>query len=103
MKTICLALLLVSLAACGHFEMSGTVVHKQNDLNATLCMNPGQVLVGQKVTVYRHDCFIPPTAATCRKVEVSEGEVVQLLNDHYSTARFSNADFKVGDTVEAKR
>ena len=103
MTPLRISLVLAAIAGCGHFEMYGTVVQKRGETEANVCMAPGWMKVGEKLEVSRHSCYIPPGPDTCTKEVVAEGEVVRLLNDHYGVARFTNANFKPGDTVELKR
>lgn len=105
-----LAALLLSASlitlGCGHAAMRGSVVMKINDSDAHICMGSGEISVGDEVVLIRRDCRTDggkpiPNPDACKRVVMGQGEVVEVLNDHYSVARFPpGTQFKEGDTVE---
>ena len=99
--------LALTLPACagGHASMRGSVVMKMNATDAHVCLGEGEVQVGDKVDLIHHVCepLSGKSAASerCKPQLVSTGQVVEVLNSHYSLVRFpSGVTLNEGDTVE---
>lgn len=83
----------------------GVVAMKVNDTEAHVCLNKGEVAVGDTVKLYRNVCTTAskPILAKCEKREMGSGSVTQILNEHYSVVSVPHGtDFKEGDFVEKK-
>jgi len=111
MRQALLALLLIGAVGCGHAAMRGSIVMKVSDTDAHVCMGVGEVAAGDRVRLYRNICTNPKGATAkvdllapggiCTREKVTDGEVAQVLNEHYSVVRFaSGTAFREGDTVE---
>ena len=86
-------------AGCAHKAHNrGSVVVKHGASEADVCLGDKEVSVGDRMAIYRHDCKRkslnaaagdrgPRTTLSCQKVKVGEGEIVQVLDEHYSTMR----------------
>lgn len=97
------------LAACGgHAAMRGSVVMKVNDTQAHVCMGDKEVAMGDRVDLVRHECATSGGSARsgvssdrCKRVVVGQGQVTQVLNEHYSIVDFpAGVPFKEGDSIE---
>lgn len=100
----------LALGGCAHSLMRGTVAMKVSDTDAHVCLGNNEVKVGDRVTLFRNDC---PSkggggrngggggGGLCKKIKVGEGQVTQLLNEHYSAVRFEpGVQFEEGTIVE---
>lgn len=110
MKILVASALMMTLAACGHATMRGSVVMKVSDTDANVCLGKGEVHQGSSVKLYRNICSSSPAelaagpAGICKREPTGEGEVTRVINDHYSVVRFpSGTSFHEGDTVETSR
>lgn len=84
---------------CAHNAHNrGSVVVKHGASEADVCLGDKEVKIGDRMAIYRHDCKNknlnaaaadrgPRTTRSCQKVKVGEGEIVQVLDEHYSTMR----------------
>ena len=106
-----LSLLSLLGTACGgaHSSMRGSVVMRVSDSDAHVCLGQGEVAVGDTVNLVHHDCNKPTSDKAwvgaagdrCQRKVVGKGQVVEVLNSHYSIVRFpSGVAFTEGDTVE---
>lgn len=108
-----LALLMLAPAACAtgaHHTTRGSVVMLVDAREAHVCMGEGEVRPGDAVRLIRHKCVDShldnglPAPPRCTREVVGGGEVVQVLNEHYSVVRFApGVVFAEGDTVERER
>lgn len=95
--------------ATGHGTMRGSVVMRVNPTDAHVCMGDDEVRVGDKVTLIHHVCA--PTSdksaaqtERCKRTVLGTGEVVEVLNRHYSVVRFAQGvAFAEGDTIEKQK
>ena len=102
--------LLSQLLACGHAQMRGSVVMKISDTEAHVCMGRGEVAAGDPVALIRHRCrqdinnfsgYMTTTTGPCQRIVVASGQVVRVLNEHYSVVRFPpGTPFQEGQTIE---
>lgn len=102
-KFFVLTMALGFLSACAHTTMRGSVAMKINEREAHVCMNQNEVKVGDKVTLYRNQCSAKGKSGdgVCQKQKLGQGEVTQILNDHYSLVRFQEGvKFDEGSFVE---
>jgi len=93
------------VAGCGHAAMRGSVVMKVSETQAHVCMGDKEVAVGDQVQLVRNDCAATggkvSVSERCKRVVVGQGQVTQVLNEHYSIVDFpSGMQFKEGDSVE---
>ena len=91
----------MTATACGsHTTMRGSVVMKIDETEAHVCLGKDEVKVGDSVHLFHNDCT-GGKASQCRRVAIADGQVVQLLNEHYSLVRFpAGTAFAEGDTIE---
>jgi hypothetical protein len=96
-------------AGCGHTAIRGSVVMKVGDTRAHVCLGYKEVAVGDQVELVRNDCpvdagpnFIEdPLRDYCRRVVAGEGQIIKVLNEHFSVVEFAKGvQFKAGDTIE---
>jgi hypothetical protein len=88
---------------CAHSLMRGSVVMKVDEDEAHVCLGENEVKSGDKLSLYKSQCGGVGKARRCSKVKVGEGEIVELVNEHYSLARFSNGvEFAEGYIVEKR-
>ena len=96
-----LFLMLGLAAGCGHTMMRGSVVMKTSDTEAHVCLGKDEVHVGDHVHLFHNDCSQASKPIQCKRVAIGDGEVEQVLNDHYSLVRFpAGTAFAEGDTIE---
>ena len=79
--------------------MRGSVAMKISPNEAHVCLGKGEVKAGDKVTISKNEC-VPKQS--CRLVKVGEGEVVEVLNDHYSVVKAEGVPLEEGYVVEKK-
>ena len=87
--------------------MRGSVAMKMNDREAHVCMGEKEVKAGDKVSLFKNVCEqksnrrVGGELLDCKKVKVGEGEVTQVLNEHYSSIRVDQGvSFEEGTIVE---
>ncbi len=118
-----MTLLVPSLGSCGfaltqarHAFMRGTVVRMLDEHTAQVCLDDGEVAVGDQVIVFENDCRMPTPEhrepsifpgsdgfGGCRQIELGSGVVERLLNQHYSIVRFPDGvSVHAGDSVDAR-
>ncbi len=88
---------------CGHAAMRGSVVMKISDSQAHVCLGNNEVAVGDHVRLIKHKCTSSskPAVRQCTPVVIAEGQVTQVLNEHYSVVDFPpGTAFVEGDSVE---
>lgn len=101
----------VLLSSCSHAAMRGNVAMKVGDQLAHVCLGENEVKVGDRVAAIKNKCPTDgPTAqrggniaqsGLCSRVNIGEGAVIQLLNEHYSVVRFDpGVNFEEGTLVE---
>lgn len=99
-------ILILGLTACASGTKRGSIVMKLDDREAHVSMGEGEVFVGDHLALYRNTCNgtnsrISGAERSCKKEEIGHGEVVKVLNSHYSCVRFpANTTFSEGDTLE---
>lgn len=111
-KYVALLVVLSLIAGCAPALNRGTVAMKVADDEAHICLGKGEVKVGDKVALSRNVCSslrksggkqFQRSRSACQLQTVGQGEVVELLNEHYSVAKFpAGTDFKEGDIVERR-
>jgi hypothetical protein len=77
--------------------MRGSVAMKVSDQEGYVCLGENEVKQGDKVALFRSDCTpvgtsnraASPYGPACKKIKVGEGEITQLLNEHYSVVKTS--------------
>lgn len=99
MKTLLVGALAFAMSACAHSAMRGTVAMKLDSDKAHVCLGKGEVKAGDKVVISKNECA---PKRSCRIVPVGEGEVVELLNDHYSVVKAPGVAFEEGYMVVKK-
>ncbi|MGK5087356.1 hypothetical protein WDW86_07340 [Bdellovibrionota bacterium FG-2] len=77
------------LIGCAHSTMRGTVAMKVSDREAHVCLGDNEVKAGDKVALFSSECKAGTgkqnaDQAGCKKVKLGEGQVVRVLNEHYS-------------------
>ena len=79
------------LSGCAHSLMRGTVAMKVSETEAHVCLGEGQVKTGDKVAFLVNQCSggsgKTGTGRDCQLIKVGEGQVRQLLNNHYSIVK----------------
>ena len=101
----------VALAGCAttnsHDTMRGSVVMKINASDAHVCLGQGEVAAGDQVTLFHNVCTTGDKVTPlerCHREAVGKGQVVEVLNSHYSVVRFpAGTTFQEGDTVERSK
>lgn len=83
-------------SACAHSNMRGSVAMKTAPGEAHVCLGNGEVAVGDKVAIFQNVC----QGKTCTKTKVGEGQVTEILNDHYSVVKASGVSLEEGYIVE---
>lgn len=86
-----------ALSSCAHTMMRGSVAMKVSDQEGYVCLGENEVKQGDKVALFRSDCTpvgtsnraASPYGPACKKIKVGEGEITQLLNEHYSVVKTS--------------
>lgn len=121
MRSMRLSLVMIGiagLAGCAHFIMRGSVVKKEGDNEAQVCLGKHEVKEGDRVLLFNTKCEpLPPTGAprsntfrgsqrlvgldVCEKVRVGEGTVTRLLDEHMSLIKVApGVNFERGTIVE---
>lgn len=99
--------LLLFMTGCSGIHR-GVVVMKIDDNISHVCLDKGEVQVGDSVRVFRNVCEQkfpgrsgrqnPPV---CKKEQLGNGKVTEILNEHYSVVSVpTGVDVKEGDVVE---
>ncbi len=97
---------MISLASWGCAAMQDSVVAKVSDNRAEVSTRSNEVTVGDRVDIIRRVCREVNTSDAverCGTATVGSGEIVRVLDDRHSVARFpSGTDFNKGDVVEKR-
>lgn len=99
-------LVFVAFAGCAHSgHPRGSVALKHSDSEADVCLGSSEVKSGDRLGLYEHNCVSQGSGrqkrTSCTKTKVGEGEVIQVLNDHYSTMKVApQVEFEEGTLVE---
>ncbi len=92
------------LVGCSHGLMRGSVAMKVSDTEAHVCIE--ETKVGDKVTLFKNSCSRGSARSgggNCEKVQLGQGVVSQILNDHYSLVKFDQGvTFEEGTFVEKR-
>ncbi len=110
MTVAALAAMSSGMMGCAHSAHTrGSVALKHNAQEADVCLGKGEVKPGDKVALFKSECE-PRTSGgrdgggggqSCTKVKLGEGEIAQVLDEHYSTMRVSSGvSFDEGTIVE---
>lgn len=96
-----------NLLGCSHAAMRGSVAMKISDQEAHVCLGEKEVAAGDKVDLFKNICEPKRGGAyggaisVCKKVKIGSGEVVKILNEHYSLVRVAQGvQFEEGTIVE---
>jgi len=93
--------LLTAACAAPKESTRGAVVMKVAGNEAHIRLGRSQVAPGDKVRISRELCVGAGRGKQCRLEDVGEGQVVDVIDDTYSLARFpSTVAYKEGDVVE---
>lgn len=95
------------LFGCAHSAMRGSVAMKATDEEVHVCMGEGEVKAGDRVAFLLSRC---PRGGpkeirkrVCDKLfKLGEGEVIRVLNEHYSIVR-PNPGFKVEEGMVVEK
>lgn len=99
----------LGVGCASHSTMRGSVVMRVSPSDAHVCLGEGEVAVGDTVNLIHHDCaakgndkpWVGSAGERCRRQVVGTGQVVEVLNSHYSVVRFKpGVTFAEGDTIE---
>lgn len=95
------------LTGCTHGLMRGSVAMKVSDTEAHVCMENSKV--GERVTLFKNNCpnkggaRLGGSGGSCEKVQLGQGTVTEILNQHYSVVKFdSGVSFEEGTFVEKR-
>lgn len=103
MRILSFALVLLSLLTlgCVHKITRGSVVMKVDEDEAHVFLGKNEVEPGDKLVLYKSVCEGAGKGRRCSKVKVGEGEILEIVSEHYSLARFPrNVEFAEGYIVE---
>lgn len=103
MMIVSVAISALLFAGCAHGIMRGSVAMKSSENEAHVCLGNKEAKIGNRVAAFRNDCTTKGggKASTCKRVNLGEGTVTELLNEHYSVVRFdSGVAFDEGTYVE---
>ena len=98
-------MMVLALTGCAHSQMRGNVAMKISEDEAHICLGSEQVKVGDKIELYRNQCNHSKLAEvnSCKMVELGEGEITKVLNEHYSVMKVnSGVKFEEGTLVQKK-
>jgi hypothetical protein len=90
LRSILLAGMLSLGAGCAshHAAMRGSVQMKVSDTEAHVCLSPDDVVVNDRVELYKQVCTTAGKRTECKNEAVAEGVVTERLNDHYAVVTF---------------
>lgn len=98
---------LLTLTACSHGTMRGSVAMKTAENQAHVCLGEGEVKAGDRVALFRNACTpkggrgADGGGGGCQKTRIGEGKVLENLNEHYSLVQFDEGvKFEEGTFVE---
>lgn len=97
--------LLLAIGCAHGNHPRGSVALKHSDSEADVCLGKNEVKAGDRVALYDHQCVSQghgrQKRTSCAKLKIGEGEITQVLNDHYSTMKVSpDIQLKEGTMVE---
>ena len=100
----------LSLTACSHGMMRGSVAMKTSDTEAHVCLGNKEVKVGDRINAFTNFCPNKSggragdrDGGACEKRPLGGGVVSELLNEHYSVVKFDDGvKFAEGTLVEKK-
>ncbi len=105
--TVVVVSLLTSCAAAVH---RGSIAMKINNNEAHVCLGKGEVVVGDKIKIFRNVCSTKGYTGTkpglssrsfCVKKLIGSATITEVLNNHYSIAKIENSvEYREGDIVE---
>lgn len=97
--------------ACSHAHPRGSVVLKHSKEEVDVCIGSNEIQVGDKVAFFETTC-VGSIAGNhgnghiggkkCSKKKVGEGEVIKLVDEHFSTVKLAE-DFKVTEGTVVER
>jgi hypothetical protein len=105
-KLVLLAISFFAFAGCAHNAMRGSVAMKTSEDEAHVCLGDNEVKAGDKVSLFKNVCTGKGGKATegggvCEKKYLGDGEITQLLNQHYSVMKVAKGvTFDEGTIVE---
>jgi hypothetical protein len=84
-----------------------TVGMKISERIAHVSLGENEVKPGDEITLYRNICSEltskDPRRSNCERTKIGKGVITELLNNHYSVAKFpEDVFFREGDLVETK-
>ena len=106
-----LSLAALILTGCAHGLMRGSVAMKVSDTEAHVCMDSSEAKVGDRVTLFKNACTSAKgglrsglgDSRSCEKVQLGQGTVTEILNQHYSVVKFDpGVSFEEGSFVEKR-
>lgn len=106
-----LAVTALMLTGCAHGLMRGSVAMKVSDTEAHVCMDKTEAKVGDRVTLFKNACTGSSggirtglgAPRSCEKVQLGQGTVTEILNNHYSVVKFdAGVPFEEGTFVEKR-
>lgn len=95
--------------ACAHSHIGGSVLHREADGSAHICLGENLVKQGDKMAVYDVKCasgrrgteFKPTPRLVCKKTKVGEATVVEIADEHFSRIEpIGQVDLEKGQVVE---
>lgn len=96
--------LLLTLSACAHGTMRGSVAMKTAEDEAHVCLGNGEVKPGDRVKLFRNACNNGTRRdgpVSCEKQELGMGTIKENINQHYSVVQFDKGiKFEEGTFVE---
>lgn len=106
-RQIILALTVIALTGCAHSMMRGSVAMKISDNEAHVCLGNDEVKVGDKVDLIRNQCVNSGKRGdgnSCKMITLGEGEVTEVLNEHYSVVKVNpGVKFEEGTLVQKRK
>lgn len=98
-------LMVGALAGCAHSHTRGSIAVKHGSQEADVCIGGKEISPGDRVTLFKNKCTggggekgVKPS---CQKIKLGEGQVVSVIDEHYSTIKVdSGVSFDAGTIVE---
>lgn len=109
MSLMIMGVMSAGMMGCAHSAHTrGSVALKHSAQEADVCLGKNEVKPGDKVALFKNECKPRNKGgrdggetSSCTKVRLGEGEVAQVLDEHYSTIRVSpGVAFGEGTIVE---
>jgi len=104
-----LAATIFGFQACAHSHIGGSVLHKEGDGSAHICLGENLVKQGDKMAVYDVKCdsgrrgteLKPTPRRVCKKTKVGEATVVEVTDEHFSRIQpIGQIELEKGQVVE---